>query len=60
MCSGGGSTQGAQCAGVGWLIGLGRLAIGRRVYVLWLSLEGWNGRARRLESAQFAARTYTL
>ena len=38
VCSGGGSTQGAQCAGVGWLIGLGRLAIGRRVYVLWLSL----------------------
>jgi hypothetical protein len=28
-----------------------------RVRVVALSLEGWNGRARRLESAQFAART---
>jgi hypothetical protein len=32
-----------------------------RVRVVALSLGGWNGRARRLESAQFAARTlYTL
>ena len=29
-----------------------------RVRVVALALEGWNGRARRLESAQFAARTY--
>ena len=31
-----------------------------RVRVVALSLEGWNGRARRLESAQFAARTFIL
>ena len=31
-----------------------------RVRVVALSLEGWNGRARRLKSAQFAARTYIL
>ena len=37
-CPGAGRRQSAQCAGVGWLVGLGRLAIGRRVYVLWLSL----------------------
>ena len=36
---GAGRRRSAQCAGVGWLIGLGRLAIGRRVYVLWLSLS---------------------
>ena len=38
---GGGSTQQRTMRGVGWLIGLGRLAIGRRVRVcecvLWLS-----------------------
>ncbi len=34
-----GRRRSAQCAGVGWSIGLGRLAIGRLVYVLWLSLS---------------------
>jgi hypothetical protein len=38
-CPGAGRRQSAQCAGVGWLVGLGRLAIGRRVRVSALGLE---------------------
>jgi hypothetical protein len=60
-CSGGGSTQERTMRRC-WLVdrpgSVGDWA--SRVRVVALSLEGWNGRARRLKSAQFAARTYIL